>query len=84
MKNENCPDPQPVGVCAVCGERIFPGDPCRVTQWGDLLHDGGILYEYVEKNRPEDHLFLSCTAAYMRDVFSEDDLAAALGVERKQ
>ena len=79
--DENYHDHAPAGICPMCGEPVYPGDPCYIID-GDMIHADGILRDYQERgtNRP---LRLSCLSAYLLDTFSQDDVAKALNIEEK-
>ena len=78
--DENYRDPAPSGICPMCGEPVYPGDPCYIID-GHLIHADGVLWEYREArtNRP---LRLSCLSAYILRTFSQEEMAEALGLEK--
>lgn len=57
------PEPRPCGVCACCGEDIFPGEAIYTG-------DGGEFHS-------------ECIAEYISDHFSPQDIADALGYDKK-
>lgn len=79
---ENYRDPDPAGICPMCGEPVYPGDPCYIID-GHLIHADGVLQEYLEvrTNRP---LRLSCLSAYILRTFSQEDMTEALRLEKKR
>lgn len=79
-RDENYRDPIPAGICPMCGEPVYPGDPCYIVD-GDMIHADGILRDYQERgtNRP---LRLSCLSAHILDTFSQEEMAEALGLEK--
>lgn len=81
-RDENYRDPVPAGICPMCGEPVYPGDPCYIID-GDMIHADGVLRDYRERgtNRP---LRLSCLSAYILDTFSQEDMVEALGLEKKR
>lgn len=78
--DENYRDPVPAGICPMCGDPVYPGDPCYIVD-GDMIHADGILRDYQERgtNRP---LRLSCLSAHILDTFSQEEMAEALGLEK--
>ena len=80
--DENYSDPVPAGICPMCGEPVYPGDPCYIID-GDMIHADGVLRDYRERrtNRP---LRLSCLSAYILDTFSQEDMTEALQIEKKR
>lgn len=81
-RDENYRDPVPAGICPMCGEPVYKGDPCYIID-GDMIHADGVLRDYRERgtNRP---LRLSCLSAYILDTFSQGDMVEALGLEKKR
>lgn len=81
-RDEDYRDPAPAGICPMCGEPVYPGDPCYIID-GDMIHADGVLRDYRERgtNRP---LRLSCLSAYILDTFSQEDMTEALQIEKKR
>ena len=81
-RDENYRDPIPAGICPMCGEPVYPGDPCYIID-GDMIHADGVLRDYRERgtNRP---LRLSCLSSYILDTFSQEDMTEALQIEKKR
>ena len=81
-RDENYRDPIPAGICPMCGEPVYPGDPCYIID-GDMIHADGVIRDYRERGTNRS-LRLSCLSAYILDTFSQEDMTEALQIEKKR
>lgn len=80
--DENYYDPIPAGRCAMCGEPIFPGDPCYELYDGRMFHADQIYRIYRETDQRKT-IMMSCAMAYAWDDASQDEILESLGMEKK-
>jgi len=80
---EDYRDPEPVGICAVCGEPIYMGDDCFELPDGDLVHADGIFNDYRDRNTNQ-FLRVPCIGAYILEEYVFGELAAELGINKKR
>lgn len=78
-RDENYPDPAPNGNCIICGREIFRGDVHYRTDEG-LICDGRVAGKIETEKAGAIHI--SCLCAYLAESCSENEAAAAVGVER--
>lgn len=76
-------DPQPVGYCQICGEKILYGDDCYEVPAG-IVHSDGTYRTYKEVNNAHPlTLSLSCLWKYIMDNYSDEDILDLLDLKKK-
>lgn len=80
-RDENYRDPIPAGICPMCGEPVYPGTPCCITDDG-LLHADS-EYRIYRHEKSGYQLIMSCAMAYLWDTTSQDELTEAMGLKKK-
>lgn len=73
---EDYPDPEPVGICPICGEPVEVGEPHIKTEDGPV-HANGKRATLTEGEKQK---YLSCAMVYMLD-YGQDTLVDVLGLE---
>ena len=73
---EDYQDPDPVGICPICGDPVEIGEPHIKTEDGPV-HAGGKRATLTDGENKKD---LSCAMVYMIG-YGQDTLADVLGLE---
>jgi hypothetical protein len=77
FRDEDYPDPGPVGYCAVCGEPIEVGDPYYKVD-DEVVHADGNRGAAVLSGKTRK---LSCLSEFLLG-YGDETLAEAMGMER--
>lgn len=83
--DENYWDPVPAGICPMCGEPVYPGDLCYISDEGPIHANSE--YRIYRHEKSGTQLIMSCAMAYTWDNASQEDMieamAEAIGLQKK-